>query len=699
MRLFLLSLFSFFSLLCFAQNNLTVTPASQPPYDPNTLIDNFFTGAGIDVLSVQFAGDSNAVGFFSDGASAVGINRGLLLTSGSAATTSALDLGGEETGIEFASTDNSSTALLPALQNISTYPLYDVVYYKITFRPSSDSIRFRYVFASEEYPEYACTSFNDIFGFFLSGPQPGGTGSYADFNIALIPGTNLPVAINNLHPANPGNTDCPPFNVQYYHDNNNSNLQPVYDGFTDVFVAEAAVIPCETYEMTIAIADVGDGVFDTGVFLEGNSFGGAIDVSASFGAAENVIPENATADTIAITFANIPAATLPLTVTIGGQAENGVDYQQIPAQYTINSSDGVLYLLFQPIPDTLSEGIENVVIDITGPGCLAKQFTLYLSDADSSMLQGDPAMYALVNGNAHLEVQPTSFSGKTYTFSNDEDLPVEPVGALVTSEIEVSLPFAHLNDVRAIQSVCFDAEHAWVDDLNVFLISPDNRFVELTTNNGGNGDNYTGTCFTPEATNPVNAPGPFAPPDAAPFTGTFKAEGEWKDIVNTPVTGIWKLGLTDDNAGFTGTLKNWSIQFSGLEFGSFKYLWNTGDTTRSIDVSAAGTYTVQVSNAVSHFEHTFIVTEEVVTAVSSPVAASLTVQPNPAREFVQISWGKDLKVNNVRVFDHFGKLVMAQKVSTSSQSETLATGNLQTGTYLISLDTNQGNLVRKVVKE
>lgn len=681
-----------------AQSLLTVTPSDQPPYDPNALIDNFFTGAGIDVLNVQFAGKPEAVGFFSDGAAAVGIDRGLILTTGRVAT-SGTEFGADEIGANFASTNNGSNAQSYPLQNVSSVPLYDVVYYKITFRPSSDSIRFRYVFASEEYPEYACSSFNDIFGFFLSGPKPGGE-QYSDFNIALVPNSNLPVAINNVHPFNDAYPDCPPFNSQYYINNNLSNNQPAYDGLTTPFIAEAAVVPCETYEMTIALADASDGVFDTGVFLEGNSFGGAIDIQASFNAGENVIPENATADTIDIALNDIPASALPLTVTIAGEAENGVDYVQIDPVYTISTADTVLHIVFQPIPDTLVEGLENILINVSGPGCLARQFTVFLADPDSTMLQGNIYEYALVGGTAHLDAIPTNFSGQDRTFSNSNYYQIEPVNALIESPVTVQLPFANLGTVKAIKSVCMNIEHTWLDDLKVFLIAPDERFVELTSNNGGNGDNYTGTCFSPEATQPINFPGPFAPADAAPFTGEFQVEGEWSDILNAPVNGEWKLGLVDENAGFVGGLINWDITFSLTAVGNFKYLWSTGDTTQIIDVSTPGTYTVEVSNAVSHFVRTFIVTDEVNSVDEQNDATSLfRVWPNPARDQVNLSWDNKLAVQNIQIIDRFGRIAMQENTPASSQSHTIRTTGLSAGTYFIVLKTTTGTIARKLTRE
>ena len=67
----------------------------------------------------------------------------------------------------------------------------------------------------------------------------------------------------------------------YYNDNTGSaTLQ--YDGYLDVFTAQAVVIPCETYTIKLAVADAGDGAFDTAVFMEAKSFGtGKLEVTAS----------------------------------------------------------------------------------------------------------------------------------------------------------------------------------------------------------------------------------------------------------------------------------------------------------------------------------------------------------------------------------------------------------------------------------
>src|SRR5690606_9884909 len=100
------------------------------------------------------------------------------------------------------------------------------------------TLRFNYAFASEEYPEWACSGFNDVFAFILTGP---GIANPLN-NIALVPGTNIPVAINSINQA-PIGTSHPISNcnnmgpgspyTNLYIDNLGQNGQTVTsDGFT-----------------------------------------------------------------------------------------------------------------------------------------------------------------------------------------------------------------------------------------------------------------------------------------------------------------------------------------------------------------------------------------------------------------------------------------------------------------------------------
>ena len=78
------------------------------------------------------------------------------------------------------------------LAMLITQPIENTAVLEFDFVPSSTSVGFEYVFASEEYPEFSCSSYNDVFGFFISGPGITGPYSNNSQNIAIIPGTTLP---------------------------------------------------------------------------------------------------------------------------------------------------------------------------------------------------------------------------------------------------------------------------------------------------------------------------------------------------------------------------------------------------------------------------------------------------------------------------------------------------------------------------
>jgi subtilisin-like proprotein convertase family protein len=674
----------------FAQQILSVTSTVQAPYDNmSDLIRDHLTGSGVEILSVESNNDPRSVGFFTDGDSSIGLQRGLILTTGFAEEAT-------EPGSVWASNANISGSIQPELTAIATESLDDVAYFRITFRPLSDSIRFRYVFASDEYPEFACSPFNDIFGFFLSGPNPSG-GDYNDLNIALIPGTNLPVAINNLHPNNPNYAPCPPLNEQYYHDNEDSSVQPVYDGFTDIFIAEASVVPCATYEMVIAIADVQDSAYDSGVFLEAKSLESNVEVFTSLEVGEAIIPEVAIADTISFSFSDVPASVLPLQINIIGTALNGIDYQSIDSITFINSPGEIVHFVIQPIPDSLNEQIETVEFIISstaGNGCIMKTFTLYIADPDSLYSPTDTVLLSF-NGTAVLSVSPTVVSNNTWSFSNTTPQQIAPIVTLIQSEIEVEIPFDVLHDISTLQSVCINIQHGWDDDLDIYLMAPNGHFVELSTDNGGNGDNYTNTCFSPSASDDIRGGFPFAPATAAPFTGSFQPEGLWSDILGTPISGTWKLGVVDDFNNFIGTLLDWTITFSTHQLGNFDYQWSTGDSSATLLVNAPGNYSVTVSNQVGSFSKLFVVKEgSVSTQTPSGQEQAFRLLPNPSTGETSLLLDKNLKVNALKVYDMNGILLLEQ----NSVGPILGAGSLPNGVYIVTLECAEGIFVQKMLR-
>lgn len=203
--------------------------------------------SGITIQSATYTGVLAASGTFAGGGSIVGIDNGIALTSGE------LALAPGPNDNPGAGTDNSAPgnaqldALVPGFQTLDASVL------TIVFVPTGNQVQFSYVFASEEYNEFVGSPFNDVFGFFV-----GAT------NYARLPGTNTPVAINNV---NCGFEDYPPTNCTYYIDNEAGALDTQFDGMTTVLTFVAPVNPGVPNTMRLAIADVSDPILDSAVFL------------------------------------------------------------------------------------------------------------------------------------------------------------------------------------------------------------------------------------------------------------------------------------------------------------------------------------------------------------------------------------------------------------------------------------------------
>ncbi len=117
----------------------------------------------------------------------------------------------------------------------------------------------------------------------------------------------------------------------------------------------------------------------------------------------------------------------------------------------------------------------------------------------------------------------------------------------ITSTVSVADPEV-VRDVEVELSIT----HTWVEDLDIFLIGPNGTRVMLSTDNGGSGDNYTGTIFDDEAPTSITTA-------IAPFTGRFRPEQPLSALDGIPASGTWTLEITDDTPQDVGILQQWSL--------------------------------------------------------------------------------------------------------------------------------------------
>ena len=216
------------------------------------MIANIFGVQCDGVSNVQLFSVPLQVGRFENGSS-IGLNSGLVLSTG-LVQSSELPVG-MFNSTSFGTMGDNDIAQFGSLAGQNPTNL-DACRVEFDFSPSvSDTIRFTYVLASEEYPEYSMSNYTDRFLFLIS------ENSAPYSNIAYLPGTTTPVEINSVNQF---------VNPQYFIDNTTGPNAPyfVFDGYTTPFEAKFYAEVGSTYHIKLVIADVSDGIYDSAIFLD-----------------------------------------------------------------------------------------------------------------------------------------------------------------------------------------------------------------------------------------------------------------------------------------------------------------------------------------------------------------------------------------------------------------------------------------------
>ncbi|MCB0769954.1 MAG: proprotein convertase P-domain-containing protein, partial [Flavobacteriales bacterium] len=201
-------------------------------------------------------------------------------------------------------------------------------------------------------------------------------------------------------------------------------------------------------------------------------------------------------------------------------------------------------------------------LTVTNGACASNGTTAVLVDTAPvvNSFTVDPTP-ACENGTADMviDVGPftSSYSGNASSGSN-LGLAINNTLPPVSTTLAVSGTGVTI-DAGTVVSVGLNITHTFDADLDMFLIGPAScGTLELATDVGGGGDNFTGTTLTtgPAANGPVTG-------GTAPFTGVYGTEGTIASLAGCPVDGTWTLQITDDAGGDVGTLDDWSVTISG----------------------------------------------------------------------------------------------------------------------------------------
>lgn len=213
---------------------------------------NAIFGSGVSVVNASYSGDSRASGTFDGGdALAPGVtpsDSGVILSTGqvraftqssgdpnrSASTTTGS--GGQNNNPDFNAAAGANT--------------YDASYLDIDFVPDNDLMTMRFVFSSEEYPEFTNSIYQDFVGVWINGQQ-----------VDIVAGDG------DVDPANLNTTA----NVNLFKDNTGDDYNTEMDGFTVTLTMTMLVNPGEVNSIRIGIADVADSSYDSNLLIAGDS--------------------------------------------------------------------------------------------------------------------------------------------------------------------------------------------------------------------------------------------------------------------------------------------------------------------------------------------------------------------------------------------------------------------------------------------
>ena len=211
---------------------------------------NAIMGDGVTVTGATYTGWSESSGIYTNGDSvAPGVtpsDTGVILSTGRASDITRSNGDPNRQGNESTNTSGpNNDADFNALAGASTY---DASFIEISFIPTGDTLSMQFVFASDEYPEFSNSIYNDAVGVWIND-------------------TNVPFAVGDPSVGGVNQSN----NVNLYNDNTNDDYNTEMDGFTVTMTMSIPVIPGQVNTIKIGIADVADANYDSSLLIAGDS--------------------------------------------------------------------------------------------------------------------------------------------------------------------------------------------------------------------------------------------------------------------------------------------------------------------------------------------------------------------------------------------------------------------------------------------
>jgi gliding motility-associated-like protein len=583
----------------------------QNTLTPEQIVNQVLLGGGVTASNITYEGATGATtvqptcGTYScPNDPTFPILNGILLTTGN------LDVAPGPNSLGSSSNSTNNLVNDVDLDNLATGTITNGTIIEFDFIPQGDSIKFKYIFGSEEYPEFAPSTFNDVFGFFLSGPGISGPYSNNSVNLATLP-AGTTVSINNVNAT----TNSP------FYRNNLAGLAwgsaLEYDGTTVVLTAKSLVQCGQTYHIKMALANVSDQSYDSGVLIQSGSFSSnlvQVVAPATINSSltnDSLIAERCERDTLYFIRPSSSASlSVPLTLpyVISGTATNGVDYATLPGSVTFPVGVDTVAVYIIPTVDNLTEGIESIFLTLTVLNVCGDPVSTtaksYLYDAPIINLvapDGNSCGGGIVTSTASAS---NSFGPYTYSWNTT------PVQTTATANLAASnVSGATTTYIVTVTDAC-----GYTQTENVLITTNLAPVIDSMSSQPtqGCGIPYTGVVqsFSTYATppNPLfqwNGPGVNGP--IIPIQGTTITDlpGGWYYFKITNAQGCFdrdSVFVNQSNvptAAFTATpsagVEPLDVVFTNTSSNAVNYNWNFGNgtiipTTSTADISQTYTY-------------------------------------------------------------------------------------------------------------
>jgi hypothetical protein len=259
--------------LCFLCSTTLISAQNilvNDSYTAQQLIENNFIEGCVEVSNITSNINGNVNGlnsfaYFERDLSNFPFENGIMLSTGEAVS------GGNAVNTNFLNEGEPTWGTDPDLEAaLGITNTLNATTIEFDFVTISNLIQFNYLLASEEYHANFPCDYSDGFAFLIR--EAGTTDPYQ--NIALIPGTAIPVNTNTIHDEIVG--FCPAENDAYFDGYSMGDTN--YNGRTTVLTASANITPNVQYHIKLVIADQTDENYDSAVFIQGNSFNPTVDL-------------------------------------------------------------------------------------------------------------------------------------------------------------------------------------------------------------------------------------------------------------------------------------------------------------------------------------------------------------------------------------------------------------------------------------